>query len=244
MAFHDVYSLSPAESTLTRTIFSPYKSSPSTSDLYMFNLIPRTKTSSQNIRVIDRSFQNTYLLPTSTQRRTSHHLQYLHCYALSATISETKVLNEGNDRGESRVLTQYPMIPAITSHIVREISSSPGGTTIMSRVHCRDWAYMAPSPLQSILRTRKIQLWPSVTAPWMFFLPWSWNLLMENETNKPPTQVVLHKCTLHTRLEGHGSRAKYCSPWLLKQKVYEQSPVVPPDVARPNTFLQKNKSGE
>lgn len=67
---------------------------------------------------------------------------------------------------------------------------------------------------------------------------------MENETNKPPTQVVLHKRTFHTRLEGHDSRVKYCLPWLLKQKVYDQSPAVPPDVARPNTFLQKNKPGE
>ena len=67
---------------------------------------------------------------------------------------------------------------------------------------------------------------------------------MENETNKPPTQVVLRKRTFHTRLEGHGSRAKYCLPWLLKRKVYDQSPAVPPDVARLNTFLQRNKQGK
>ena len=62
--------------------------------------------------------------------------------------------------------------------------------------------------------------------------------------NKPPTQVVLHKRTFHRRLEGHGSRAKHRLPWLLIQKVYDQSPAVPPDVVKPNTFLQKNKQGE
>ena len=67
---------------------------------------------------------------------------------------------------------------------------------------------------------------------------------MESETNKPLTQVVLHKHAFHTRLEGHGSRAKDCLPWFLKQKVYDQSPAVPPDVARPITFLHKNEPSE
>jgi hypothetical protein len=67
---------------------------------------------------------------------------------------------------------------------------------------------------------------------------------LENETNKPPTEVVLHKRTFHTRFEGHGSRAKYRLSWLLKQKVYDPSPTALEDVAGSNTFLQKNKQGE
>ena len=66
-------------------------------------LLVRLHTSSQNIGVIDQPFQNADLLPISTLHGTSHHLQYLRCYALSVTIPETKVLNEGNN---TEALTQ------------------------------------------------------------------------------------------------------------------------------------------
>jgi len=88
----------------------------------------------------------------------------------------------GNEVNEAtkKALAQYAMIPAITSHIMCEISSSPGGTMVISRVCYKDCAYMAPSPLEFILRTRKIQLCPSVTAPRIIFLlPWCRHLVMK-----------------------------------------------------------------
>ena len=77
----------------------------------------------------------------------------------------------GQWRWELKKLAQYAMIPVITLHyIIRESSSSPGGTTVMSQIRLRDRAYTAPSPLAFILRMRKIQSCSLIIAPWMMFL--------------------------------------------------------------------------
>ena len=82
------------------------------------------------------------------------------------------------------------MNQAITLHIIRESSSLPGGTTVMSRICSKDCACMGPSPLAFILRVGD----PVVTALRMMFFAATTSLLSKWKFERWKNEATHRSC--------------------------------------------------